>query len=52
MATNSPVDFSKALYTSAKEPGLYRIIFDNTDSWFAHKNILFRIVYLKQVDDE
>ena len=49
------VEFSEGLrkiIIFAKEPGLYRIIFDNTDSWFAHKNILFRIVYLKQVDDE
>ena len=35
----------------AKEPSLYRIIFDNTDSWFANKNILFRIVYLKGNDN-
>ena len=49
------VEFSEGLrkiIIFSKEPGLYRIIFDNTDSWFAHKNILFRIVYLKQVDDE
>ena len=49
------VEFSEGLrkiIIFAKEPGLYRIIFDNTDSWFAHKNILFRIVYLKKVDDE
>ena len=49
------VEFSEGLrkiIIFAKEPGLYRIIFDNTDSWFANKNILFRIVYLKQVDDE
>ncbi len=49
------VEFSEGLrkiIIFAKEPGLYRIIFDNTDSWFAHKNILFRIVYLKQVDDD
>ena len=49
------VEFSEGLrkiIIFAKEPGLYRIIFDNTDSWFAHKNILFRIVYLKQVEDE
>ena len=48
------VEFSEGLrkiIIFAKEPGLYRIIFDNTDSWFANKNILFRIVYLKQVDD-
>ena len=35
----------------AKEPCLYRIIFDNTDSWFTSKNILFRIVYLKESDN-
>ena len=49
------VEFSEGLrkiIIFSKEPGLYRIIFDNTDSWFANKNILFRIVYLKQVDDE
>ena len=49
------VEFSEGLrkiIIFSKEPGLYRIIFDNTDSWFAHKNILFRIVYLKQVEDE
>ena len=49
------VEFSEGLrkiIIFSKEPGLYRIIFDNTDSWFAHKNILFRIVYLKQVDDD
>ena len=49
------VEFSEGLrkiIIFAKEPGLYRIIFDNTDSWFANKNILFRIVYLKQVDGE
>ena len=49
------VEFSEGLrkiIIFSKKPGLYRIIFDNTDSWFAHKNILFRIVYLKQVDDE
>ena len=49
------VEFSEGLrkiIIFSKEPGLYRIIFDNTDSWFEHKNILFRIVYLKQVDDE
>ena len=49
------VEFSEGLrkiIIFAKEPGLYRIVFDNTDSWFANKNILFRIVYLKQVDDE
>ena len=48
------VEFSEGLrkiIIFAKEPGLYRIVFDNTDSWFAHKNILFRIVYLKQVDE-
>ena len=48
------VEFSEGLrkiIIFSKEPGLYRIIFDNTDSWLAHKNILFRIVYLKQVDD-
>ena len=48
------VEFSEGLrkiIIFSKEPGLYRIIFDNTDSWFAHKNILFRIVYLKQVDE-
>ena len=28
----------------AKEPCLYRIIFDNTDSWFANKNILYHII--------
>ena len=45
------VEFSQGLrkiIIFAKEPCLYRIIFDNTDSWFANKNILFRIVYLKQ----
>ena len=47
------VEFSEGLrkiiiYT--KEPCLYRIIFDNTDSWFANKNILFRIVYLREID--
>ena len=36
----------------AKEPSLYRIIFDNTDSWFANKNILFRIVYLKECENK
>lgn len=49
------VEFSEGLrkiIIFSKEPGLYRIIFDNTDSWFAHKNILFRIVYLKQVEDD
>ena len=49
------VEFSEGLrkiIIFSKEPGLYRIIFDNTDSWFANKNILFRIVYLKQVDDD
>ena len=35
----------------SKEPCLYRIIFDNTDSWFANKNILYRIVYLKESDN-
>ena len=48
------VEFSEGLrkiIIFSKEPGLYRIIFDNTDSWFEHKNILFRIVYLKQVDE-
>ena len=37
------VEFSEGLrkiIIFSKEPGLYRIIFDNTDSWFAHKNIL------------
>ena len=37
------VEFSEGLrkiIIFAKEPGLYRIIFDNTDSWFANKNIL------------
>lgn len=45
------VEFSEGLrkiIIYAKEPCLYRIIFDNTDSWFANKNILFRIVYLKE----
>ena len=45
------VEFSEGLrkiVIYAKEPCLYRIIFDNTDSWFANKNILFRIVYLKE----
>ena len=49
------VEFSQGLrkiIIFAKEPCLYRIIFDNTDSWFANKNILFRIVYLKQCNNE
>jgi hypothetical protein len=36
----------------AKEPCFNRIIFDNTDSWFANKNILFRIVYLKECENK
>ena len=49
------VEFSeglKKIIIYAKEPSLYRIIFDNTDSWFANKNILFRIVYLKQCNND
>ena len=49
------VEFSEGLrkiIIFAKEPGLYRIIFDNTDSWFANKNILFRIVYLKECENK
>ena len=48
------VEFSEGLrkiIIYAKEPCLYRIIFDNTDSWFANKNILYRIVYLKESDN-
>ena len=47
------VEFSEGLrkiLIYAKEPCLYRIIFDNTDSWFANKNMLFRIVYLRESD--
>jgi hypothetical protein len=49
------VEFSQGLrkiIIYAKEPCLYRIIFDNTDSWFANKNILFRIVYLKECSND
>ena len=49
------VEFSQGLrkiIIYAKEPSLYRIIFDNTDSWFENKNILFRIVYLKQCSND
>ena len=42
------IDGLRKIIIYAKEPSLYRIIFDNTDSWFANKNILFRIVYLKE----
>ena len=48
------VEFSEGLrkiIIYAKEPCLYRIVFDNTDSWFANKNILFRIVYLKETNN-
>ena len=49
------VEFSEGLrkiIIFAKEPCLYRIIFDNTDSWFANKNILFRIVYLRESEPD
>ena len=49
------VEFSEGLrkiIIFSKEPCLYRIIFDNTDSWFANKNILYRIVYLKQSNNK
>ena len=46
------IDGLRKIIIYAKEPSLYRIIFDNTDSWFANKNILFRIVYLKQCNNE
>ncbi|MCQ2816778.1 MAG: hypothetical protein MJ252_05880 [archaeon] len=36
----------------AKEPCLYKIIFDNTNSWISKKKVLYRVVYLSPSAEE
>lgn len=48
------VDFSggpNKIILYAKEPGLYRIVFDNSHSWIYKRKILYRFVFMKPLED-
>jgi hypothetical protein len=44
-------DGAKKIVIYVKESGLYRIVFDNTNSWIYKRKMLYRVVFMKPIDD-
>lgn len=45
-------DGANKIILYAKEPGLYRIVFDNSHSWVYKRKILYRFVFLKPLTED